>query len=85
MDSNHGKNVRKFTHHDPHPTRFKNSVTAIRDPELSAGETRRLNSILEQLKPWRKGPFSLYGINIDTEWRSDWKWDRVYLTSPFKG
>ncbi len=56
---------------------LKNSVTAIRDPELSAGETRRLNSILEQLKPWRKGPFSLYGINIDTEWRSDWKWDRV--------
>ena len=27
--------------------------------------------------PWRKGPFSLYGVNIDTEWRSDWKWDRV--------
>ncbi|MBK1770101.1 MAG: tRNA 5-methoxyuridine(34)/uridine 5-oxyacetic acid(34) synthase CmoB, partial [Escherichia coli] len=26
---------------------------------------------------WRKGPFSLYGVNIDTEWRSDWKWDRV--------
>jgi tRNA (mo5U34)-methyltransferase len=21
--------------------------------------------------------FSLYGVNIDTEWRSDWKWDRV--------
>ncbi|EYH95419.1 tRNA mo(5)U34 methyltransferase, partial [Salmonella enterica subsp. enterica serovar Heidelberg str. N4541] len=27
--------------------------------------------------PWRKGPFSLYGVDIDTEWRSDWKWDRV--------
>jgi tRNA (mo5U34)-methyltransferase len=27
--------------------------------------------------PWRKGPYSLYGINIDTEWRSDWKWERV--------
>jgi tRNA (mo5U34)-methyltransferase len=27
--------------------------------------------------PWRKGPFSLFGIDIDTEWRSDWKWDRV--------
>ncbi|MDI5166017.1 DUF1698 domain-containing protein, partial [Salmonella enterica subsp. enterica serovar Montevideo] len=24
-----------------------------------------------------KGPFSLYGVDIDTEWRSDWKWDRV--------
>jgi tRNA (mo5U34)-methyltransferase len=27
--------------------------------------------------PWRKGPYSLYGVNIDTEWRSDWKWERV--------
>ncbi|EJD6612632.1 tRNA 5-methoxyuridine(34)/uridine 5-oxyacetic acid(34) synthase CmoB [Providencia rettgeri] len=54
-----------------------NSVTATREPELTSGETRRLNNILEQLMPWRKGPFSLYGVNIDTEWRSDWKWDRV--------
>ncbi|WP_241597848.1 DUF1698 domain-containing protein, partial [Rosenbergiella epipactidis] len=27
--------------------------------------------------PWRKGPYQLYGTHIDTEWRSDWKWDRV--------
>ncbi len=32
---------------------------------------------LQALKPWRKGPFSLFGIEIDTEWRSDWKWARV--------
>jgi tRNA (mo5U34)-methyltransferase len=29
------------------------------------------------MMPWRKGPFNLHGINIDTEWRSDWKWDRL--------
>jgi len=28
--------------------------------------------------PWRKGPFHIHGIDIDTEWRSDLKWDRVY-------
>jgi tRNA (mo5U34)-methyltransferase len=27
--------------------------------------------------PWRKGPFELFGVHIDTEWRSDWKWDRL--------
>ena len=27
--------------------------------------------------PWRKGPFELFGIHIDTEWRSDWKWNRI--------
>ena len=29
------------------------------------------------LHPWRKGPFELFGVHIDTEWRSDWKWERV--------
>jgi tRNA (mo5U34)-methyltransferase len=32
---------------------------------------------LMQLHPWRKGPFELFGVHIDTEWRSDWKWRRV--------
>jgi tRNA (mo5U34)-methyltransferase len=27
--------------------------------------------------PWRKGPFSFFDTHIDTEWRSDWKWQRV--------
>jgi len=36
-----------------------------------------LESQLKNLCPWRKGPYDLFGINIDTEWRSDWKWNRV--------
>lgn len=42
-------------------------------------ETTRaqLRAALEQLIPWRKGPYHVHGIHIDTEWRSDWKWDRV--------
>lgn len=35
-----------------------------------------LNS-LKNLHPWRKGPYELFGIHIDTEWRSDWKWQRI--------
>ena len=38
------------------------------------------HNFIENLKafhPWRKGPYSLLGVEIDTEWRSDWKWDRV--------
>jgi tRNA (mo5U34)-methyltransferase len=42
------------------------------------GETdENLEQILKKFHPWRKGPFDLHGIHIDTEWRSDWKWDRV--------
>ena len=36
-----------------------------------------LREQLQQLKPWRKGPFKLFDISIETEWRSDWKWDRL--------
>ena len=36
-----------------------------------------LKETLMALKPWRKGPFSFGDITIDTEWRSDWKWDRL--------
>lgn len=37
----------------------------------------QLKAQLMQLHPWRKGPYELFGIKIDTEWRSDWKWDRL--------
>lgn len=36
-----------------------------------------LERTLRALIPWRKGPFNVFGIHIDTEWRSDWKWQRV--------
>ncbi|RUO18033.1 tRNA 5-methoxyuridine(34)/uridine 5-oxyacetic acid(34) synthase CmoB [Aliidiomarina haloalkalitolerans] len=45
--------------------------------EANAGEQARIKGLLKQLMPWRKGPFDLFGVHIDTEWRSDWKWDRV--------
>jgi tRNA (mo5U34)-methyltransferase len=36
-----------------------------------------LRSTLMDLHPWRKGPYELFGVHIDTEWRSDWKWQRL--------
>jgi tRNA (mo5U34)-methyltransferase len=36
-----------------------------------------LASLLMPFHPWRKGPYHIHGVHIDTEWRSDWKWDRV--------
>ena len=32
---------------------------------------------LLQLSPWRKGPFKLFGVDINSEWRSDLKWQRL--------
>ncbi len=35
------------------------------------------HDLLQQFCPWRKGPFKIGDISIDTEWRSDLKWDRI--------
>ncbi|NNL96132.1 MAG: DUF1698 domain-containing protein, partial [Xanthomonadales bacterium] len=32
---------------------------------------------LNAFHPWRKGPLQVAGVTIDTEWRSDWKWQRI--------
>ncbi|MBK0091386.1 tRNA 5-methoxyuridine(34)/uridine 5-oxyacetic acid(34) synthase CmoB [Erwinia sp. S59] len=53
-----------------------NSVTATAD-DLTDRQRLGIENLLRNLMPWRKGPYSLYGTEIDTEWRSDWKWDRV--------
>ncbi|MAD74140.1 MAG: tRNA 5-methoxyuridine(34)/uridine 5-oxyacetic acid(34) synthase CmoB [Rheinheimera sp.] len=54
--------------------------------DINAGEAERIRYLLQQLKPWRKGPFSIHGIEIDTEWRSDFKWNRVLPhISPLQG
>ncbi|MEL0006468.1 MAG: DUF1698 domain-containing protein, partial [Luminiphilus sp.] len=45
---------------------------SISNPDLTT-----LEDALRGLHPWRKGPFELFGLHIDTEWRSDWKWDRL--------
>lgn len=45
--------------------------------EASAREREQLREALMGLHPWRKGPFELFGVYLDTEWRSDWKWARL--------
>ncbi len=43
-------------------------------------DSSALKSALLDLAPWRKGPFDVGGIHIDTEWRSDLKWARLAET-----
>ena len=39
-------------------------------------ESEQLRSLLMELKPWRKGPFQINDISIDSEWLSNEKWER---------
>ncbi|MBK5939225.1 tRNA 5-methoxyuridine(34)/uridine 5-oxyacetic acid(34) synthase CmoB [Halochromatium roseum] len=52
-------------------------VGVAAEQPLSPAVSAQLRQVLEQLHPWRKGPFCLHGIAIDAEWRSDWKWARL--------
>ena len=45
-------------------------------------EQLQLIGALEALMPWRKGPWRLFDISIATEWRSDWKWQRLRRVLP---
>jgi tRNA (mo5U34)-methyltransferase len=51
------------------------------EPSLGVGveNPAELRETLMKFHPWRKGPLRLGGTRVDTEWRSDWKWDRIRL------
>ncbi len=40
------------------------------------GDEKTVREHLLSLSPWRKGPFHIGGVDIDSEWRSDLKWQR---------
>jgi len=60
-----------------HPALNQSAVALRSDEALSEQSREQLEEGLRGLMPWRKGPFDFFGTGIDTEWRSDWKWDRV--------
>ncbi len=62
----------------PSLIKLNSDVVTIGSPEdLSSKNQILLEKQLRKLHPWRKGPFNLFGIFIDTEWRSDLKWNRL--------
>lgn len=60
---------------------FADSVSLYQPADMTGTiaevDLATLRETLMRLHPWRKGPFHLFGLPLDTEWRSDWKWDRV--------
>lgn len=62
---------------DPPATSVSFDDTVTVSAELPAAAVARLRDALQALHPWRKGPFSLFGVRIDSEWRSDFKWRRI--------
>ncbi len=65
---------------DVKPSDYDIGVDRIRigkASDIDDQSREKLHSLLTSLHPWRKGPYELFGIHIDTEWHSDWKWQRI--------
>ncbi|MBE0440439.1 MAG: tRNA 5-methoxyuridine(34)/uridine 5-oxyacetic acid(34) synthase CmoB [Gammaproteobacteria bacterium] len=56
---------------------LKSQVEIGKADDLTAEQHAHFLQQLIHFHPWRKGPYRLFGIDIDTEWRSDWKWQRL--------
>jgi len=54
--------------------KWRNALDHIRNVP---GDNSTSRDQLLALSPWRKGPFELGGITINSEWRSNLKWDRL--------
>ncbi|PIE61188.1 MAG: tRNA 5-methoxyuridine(34)/uridine 5-oxyacetic acid(34) synthase CmoB [Desulfobacterales bacterium] len=49
---------------------------------LDADVQEQLLAGLKGLCPWRKGPFEFFGIEVDAEWQSWMKWERLFPHLP---
>ncbi len=66
------------------PFSVSEGYAALGNSNSFALSSEELTERLKKFMPWRKGPWSLGGVRIDTEWHSDWKWERLaqHISSP---
>ncbi|MCH7742182.1 MAG: tRNA 5-methoxyuridine(34)/uridine 5-oxyacetic acid(34) synthase CmoB [Proteobacteria bacterium] len=57
---------------------FSEDRISLTLPKSADLDIELFRSQLKTFMPWRKGPWQLLGVSIDTEWRSDWKWNRLH-------
>jgi tRNA (mo5U34)-methyltransferase len=70
--------VKEYSHLKSGSCDFTAPAVKIGSPdEIDDNLRAEMRESLLSMSPWRKGPFDVFGIKIDCEWRSDLKWDRV--------
>jgi len=63
-------NIQKI---QPGQVSFKHPYVAIN----TNVDNVELTQSLKQLMPWRKGPYQIGDLTLESEWRGDMKWDRL--------
>jgi len=77
IDLNHETGVAVLTDNDVAAEQSKHSSAGVLADYPLSDAAQMLEPALRGLMPWRKGPYRIAHIVIDSEWRSDWKWNRV--------
>jgi tRNA (mo5U34)-methyltransferase len=49
----------------------------IHSQSISVAALDFVHRLVRDLIPWRKGPFDVFNLFINSEWRSDLKWNRI--------
>lgn len=55
------------------------------DSQPSQKDLESIQALAYDLKPWRKGPFYLFDLHIDSEWQSFMKWQLLESKVSLKG
>ena len=77
------KPLKKVEHLRASSCKFADDVVTIGTAEdLTSDEFLLVSDSMQNLMPWRKGPFSIFGVDIDAEWRSEKKWNRMVPQLP---
>ncbi len=64
---------------------FADTVTIRTEDPLSETAQEQIKKVAKQMMPWRKGPFDLFGLFIDTEWQSFLKYNLLEPHFDLKG
>ena len=54
-----------------------NSIIVGSKSDCTTSDRRLIEKQLRGLMPWRKGPYNLFGLELDAEWQSNMKWMRL--------
>ncbi|MBU0482429.1 MAG: tRNA 5-methoxyuridine(34)/uridine 5-oxyacetic acid(34) synthase CmoB [Proteobacteria bacterium] len=60
----------------------RDTVIIGKEEELDQEDREKVYQAMRAFMPWRKGPFEVFGTQIDAEWRSGRKWQRVEQVLP---
>ncbi len=69
--------VQALPHVKTAAVQFSDTIRIGSDDECSPIVRHKIEENLLRLSPWRKGPFRIFGLDVDAEWRSHMKWQRI--------